>query len=176
MNLTVLILWLAVLLNPETKTTERPAWFVKEAEMLTSKTGIWLTDNSAYQSEEEVFDHYEMHWMKSPDEYTLRAELYGVKNKQRVQKFWDFNFYWQAETKSVVLSQFGRMGMYGSGKMENQKDDMKICIQEMFLADGRSWKTKHESYFKDGKHVTTSFEQNKTGEWTKNRTYTWIQH
>ncbi|WP_235297789.1 DUF6265 family protein [Portibacter marinus] len=149
-----------------------PSWFLSNME---DHIGHWITDNSQYQSDQEVYDHYGMTWEWGIGNTSTVGRLYAFKDEEQSQDFWQFRQYWDNMDREGKLQQFGHGGVNGLGTVSRNKDGNFESIQVFSLPDGRNWVEKHITIFGAEGFTTTSYEQNEDGSWTKKRTYYWTK-
>ena len=149
-----------------------PQWFLEEIRLLTSGSGRWEADNTAYKDDEEPFDVYVTEWRSSFNGMTMTGRLFGVADGKESPTFWEFRHYWHPARQEVVIEQFGRGGVVGTGTMWRE-GATTVSDQEFSAPDGRQWRAGHRSDFPDGAtHVTDSFDIT-DGQWKRRRSYTW---
>jgi len=149
-----------------------PEWFINDIAALTAGTGRWVTDNSAYKSDQEPFDAYVTEWKASFDGTTMSGRLFGIKDGMETGNFWEFRQYWHPERKEAVLEQFGWGGTVGIGTIW-LADSATKSDQMFYSIDGTTTRTGHVSRFSDSdSYITESFDI--AGDvWTLKRRYTW---
>ena len=150
-----------------------PDWFLEEIRLLTSGSGRWIADNSAYRSDEEPYDAYVTEWRASFDGTTMTGRLYGLRDGEPSVDFWEFRQYWHPGRNEAVLEQFGWGGTVGIGTARRDGDETRTD-QTFHTADGGTNRVGHVGRFPDDvTHVTDSFDVDAEGTWVPRRSYTW---
>lgn len=151
-----------------------PAWFLEHVEFMTREGGRWITDNSAYRSENEPFDQYGMVWEKGIDGQSLKGRLFGLAEGREVATFWEFRTVWHPRENRVHAFQWGGHGVYADGVMIGTGERSHRSEQEFIRSDGSSFSSGHESSEQeDGSYLTRSFDIGPDGSWQPRRSYLW---
>ena len=149
-----------------------PQWLLDDWALRTEGTGVWVTDNSAYQSEEEPFGAYGIKWEYGLGQKHLRGRLYCIQNGEDVATLWAFTEFWDPHLGEARLLQIGGDGTVGQGKAW-PIDDGSHKSQQLFTSpDGSSFGAGHHAWTVDGKQHTQSFNIVE-GEWVERRYYVW---
>lgn len=146
--------------------------YLAEIAALTAGSGRWVTDNSAYKSEQEPYDAYGTEWRASFDGTTLSGRLFGLVDGKEVETFWEFRHYWHPERQQAVVEQFGWGGTVGLGTA-TYSDDRARTHQIFYYANGSQRAVGHVSTFPDAMtHITESFTI-RDDAWLPDRRYVW---
>ncbi len=152
--------------------TAPPAWFLEEIKALTADGGRWITDNSAYRSEQEHFDQYGIEWRRSFDGASMTGRLFGLNDGKEAGDFWEFRQYWHPGQNEAVLEQFGWGGALGVGRLWREGEKTK-ADQTFYSPDGTPSRIGHVAWFPDpDTHDSESFVI-EDGKWTRDRRYIW---
>jgi hypothetical protein len=157
----------------EEELSKSPQWYLEDIARLTAEGGRWITDNSAYQSENEPFEAYGMEWQSGFDGDTMTGRLFGIKDGQELpHDFWEFRQYWHPGRQEAVIEQFGWGGALGLGTL--REDEAGTRSEQTFhMADGTRMHGGHKSRFADpDTYVTESFDI-VDGAWEPRRKYVW---
>jgi len=152
-----------------------PQWFTENVTFMTSGSGRWVADNGGYKSDQESWDAYGLEWVAGPGGYSMSGHLFGIKDGEDTDEdFWTFSQYWDPTTNRAVVQQYG-WGSIGTGTMWTVGDD--LWMQQTFSTfDAKSSEEGHLATHPDANsHVTSSYSIDATGQWSKNRTYTWVR-
>jgi hypothetical protein len=155
------------------QSTKIPNWLVQEWEHLTYDTGIWITDNAAYQNENEPYDAYGLEWEWGLGKNSIKGKLFGIKDGENVGTFWEFRTFWHSGKEKAFTEQFGGDGTYGVGEISLRENDIPRMLQTFYSPDGSSYKVGHESVTTATEHKTTSYFVDGDDNWIKNRNYIW---
>lgn len=147
-----------------------PAWV---AEHLAGQIGTWVTDNSAYKSEQEPTDAYGMEWRWGIGQRSVVGRLYGIVNGEETQTFWEFRSYWHPGERQLLASQFGGNGEYGVGPVSHRDDGAVEMLQVFYRLDGGVNRVGHRSEQHDDTLITRSYDVAEDGTWNDRRAYTW---
>ena len=147
-----------------------PDWFIDD---LKKNIGVWTTDNSAYKSENEPQDSYVMDWQWGIGKTSITGRLYGVVAGKNTEDYWHFRQYWDNQKQTAMLIQYGLSGIIGVGDLKLLNDGNVQAVQEFSTPNGQKWLTKHLTG-NDGKILnTSSYNQDKKGNWVIDRSYIW---
>jgi len=149
-----------------------PAWFLND---LAANVGVWTAQNGAHMSEAEPYDAYRLEWNWGIGETSIRGRMYGMKNGKKVAEFWQLHQYWDNSAQQAVVMNFGQGGTVGSGYLRPTGENETELIQTYTLADGRGWKVKHETQLTGNTFISQSFEQDPSGAWKLDRSYTFVK-
>ena len=154
------------------QTKTEPSWFADYLAFFTKEGGCWVASNAAYQSQQETTESYFVKWNYGVAKNGKHATLYGIDKGQRTDNFWEIRVYWDGESQSVRVDQFGHHGIVGHASLVRTENG--VMEQEMVfsLPDGRSWKDKHLIEMIDNQHKTTSFDW-EDERWVQKRSYIW---
>ncbi|GAB5401075.1 MAG: hypothetical protein Aureis2KO_26600 [Aureisphaera sp.] len=147
--------------------------FVNEFE---NEVGVWITDNSEYQNENEPYEQYAVEWKWGLGKKSLIGRLYGIKGGKDIGNFWQFRKYFDPSITKVIVLQFGSDGSFGKGELTHLSDN-EIKLEQTFTnPDGSTYKIGHKTtYLDQNKHIGKSFIIDEENNWVANRTYTWIR-
>lgn len=149
-----------------------PTWFLQHIGFLTQ--GRWITDNDAYQSENEPFEQYGMEYEAGLGGLRVRGRLFGLVDGKEVATFWEFLTVWHPAENRVLAYQFGADGTYAVGPVIATGKHSHRTEQTFWRPDGSSWRTGHETEEgSDGSFVTRSYDIAADGSWQASRVYTW---
>lgn len=149
-----------------------PEWARMEMQR---QVGTWIADNSAYTSEQETDDAYGISYEWGTGEHTVVGELFGLRDGQRTGTYWEFRIYWDYETESLILSQFGVSGVLGIGAFQDVTETTSKVQQTFHSPSGASWETGHTTTYEPDRQTGTSYAIGDDGTWTPERTYIWIR-
>ncbi len=136
--------------------------------------GVWVADNSAYMNENETDDSYAVEWTWGAGKKSLLGVLYGLKNGERTQAYWQFFQFWDADKKQMRVIQVSPWGVKGEGFLQ-QVDSTHTSMRQTFvLPDGNSYEAGHRTEIFKDREVSTSYSI-KGEEWIPNRTYIWFR-
>ena len=176
--LSTLVLLLAAIFSPrgiqaqEAGAHPIPSWLLENWAARTQGSGVWITDNSAYQSEQEPFDAYGLHWEYGLGRKSLKGRLFCLKEGQDIGSVWQFLEYWDPEAGQARIVQIGSDGTVGQG-VSWEDEDGHIREQQKFVSpEGGAFESGHQAWMADGSQHTQSYNI-LNGEWVKNRYYVW---
>ncbi|MEM7052691.1 MAG: hypothetical protein AAF604_23710 [Acidobacteriota bacterium] len=149
-----------------------PPWVGEHFEAM---VGVWITDNSAYLSENEPFDQYGMEWSWGIGEKSLVGRLYGLQEGREVATFWEFREFWHVGEGHLVTQQFGGDGRFGVGPHTRTGEHSTEMVQSFFVPQGETMRVGHRSTRRDGELTTESFDIDGEGEWKPRRSYVWFR-
>lgn len=144
---------------------ELPSWY---KDLIRSKVGEWVADNSTYKNEEEKSSYYSIHWWRGAND----GELHGVLKNENDQVIWSYYQYFEEQEKIARLIQMGMNGTIGRGELSLRSDT--LILELRFISkSGEEWKELHQSFAPEiGIEESRSFW--KTGEeLILNRVYSW---
>lgn len=159
--------------NEGGKQVSIPDDLLKNWEILTSKSGIWTTDNSKYKSQNEPYDQYQLFWKFDDAKNSLTGKLYGIQEGKEKTEFWNFHTFWDAVKQKAIVFQISPNGSYGIAESEMLSDSLEQSLGVFHYSNGLSESSKHQSITKPTEHTTISFSMDENGNWIKNRTYVW---
>ncbi len=149
-----------------------PQWLLDDWAARTSGTGLWIADNSAYQSEDEPFGAYGLQWEYGLGKKSLRGRLYCIRDGQDAGSAWQFLEFWDPAAEEARIVQIGGDGTVGQGRIW-RLDDGCIKEQQVFASPaGGSFETGHHIRMENGEKHTQSFTI-EDGQWVKRRYYIW---
>lgn len=138
--------------------------------------GTWVTDNSAYKSDDNPYDGFGLEWSWGLGERSLVGRLYGIVDGRDVATFWEFREFWHPGDARLVAMQFGAGGAVGSGWHDIGEGGTSEMLQTFYYpAAGTVEQVGHRSTLEGDRHVTASFSVAADGTWTPRRTYTWYR-
>lgn len=149
-----------------------PQWVLDQWAMHTEGTGVWIADNSAYQSAQEPYDAYGMAWEWGLGKKNLKGRLFCMKEGKDVGTVWQFLTYWDPNTQAQQMVQIGSDGTLGQGKMTRQEDGSTKSREKFISPSGGAFESGHHTWFDEvGMHTESYNIVN--GEWSKRRYYVW---
>jgi hypothetical protein len=154
----------------------RPDWLSEHMSFMTEGSGLWITDNTAFQSENESFDAYATEWKWGVGGQSINGRLYAIRDGKEVDSFWEYHVFWHPTEKKAVFYQVGSGGAVGVGEMRSVDSEAgaeRMTEMTFFAPDGTNWKDMHKLRESPGEHSTTSFGF-KDGSWILQRRYIWI--
>jgi hypothetical protein len=107
---------------------------------------------------------------------SVYGKLYGLIDSINVGTFWEFHQYWNPNTSRVEFIQIGGDGSIGYGSL-TQLNSSEYELIQLFTNTKNETRYEKHSYLKPNANteITSSFEQDKAGNWIKKRTYTWVK-
>lgn len=168
-NLYLYLLCLGLSFTTSAQNTEIPQWFLDD---LQANIGTWVTDNSAYVSENEPMTKYAIEWTWGIGKTSIEGKLYGYVNDERTEDFWHFRQYWDNVNSEAILMQFGSNGMTGIGPLKPLPNGEIELIQVYSVPDGTSWQSRHLNSFEGADLKTISFDWAQE-KWVQHRFYIW---
>lgn len=156
----------------QTENKAIPQWVVEDWAVRTAGTGIWITDNSPFKSEQEPFDQYSIQWTYGIGNNHLEGKLFCLQNGERIVTAWSFTEFWDPEKEQVRVLQIGGDGTVGQGTLTREENGQIKEQQSYASPGGGSFETGHLMWFENGEHHTQSF-QIVDGVWNKQRKYVW---
>ena len=148
-----------------------PEWLSDHFEYMTQGSGIWITNNSEYISDQETTEYYATEWKMALGNQSITGRLYGLIDGKEIGTFWEFRTFWNPFEKKAYAYQFSGSGVVGMGEMWKEGDSLKMQ-QTFYYQNGAVRETGHVQMELEGKHETTSFSINNEV-WTPNRFYIW---
>ncbi|NND81644.1 MAG: hypothetical protein HKN50_04375 [Gammaproteobacteria bacterium] len=154
-----------------------PDWFTKDVLFHARDGGVWQADNSAYQSEQEPYDAYVLHWQAGPGNFSMTGRMWGlVDGKPTSQDFWSFYQFWNPETQEAIVQQSG-WGAVGIGRLRLQRhaEQMQTIMRHRFVDHaGNSNEMLHKlTGVDDDRYRTEAFDVKDGGKQVANRVYLW---
>lgn len=149
-----------------------PEWFTQD---MTTQIGTWKADNSAYQSEEEPYDAYEITWEWGIGATSMKGILFGIKGEEKEGPFGEYRQYWDNDKQEGVLMQYGLGGMIGRGKIRLIAPGETETLMKVVMMDGSGWKSRHHNRMSEGVFKTLAYELMEDKSWVERRNYTWTQ-
>ena len=147
-----------------------PYWYKTH---INDMVGTWVADNSNYKSETEKFDAFVIEWKYGIGQTNITAQMYALTGGEKSDNFWEFREYWDNESYTAKVIQYGNWGMIGEGVMIQMAENKFETIQSFSLPDGKKWVEKHKINLLPTQQTTISFDYMNTGRWEKKRTYLW---
>lgn len=154
------------------QTAAIPDWVIQDWEHRTQAEGIWIADNSKYQSEQEPFEAYGLQWKWGPGKKSLTGRLYCLKDRKDVRTAWIFTEFWDPEAKELKLLQIAPNGAVGQGKVWLDAERITKSVQTFIGPDGSSYVSGHRSERKGNASHVSSFDV-QGDQWTPRRSYIW---
>ena len=151
---------------------EIPDWVQQIWHQHTQGSGIWITDNSSYRSDQEPYDAYGMQWEWGIGKSSIKGRLYCIRDGMDVGTVWQFLNFWDPESQSEQMIQIGSNGTVGKGNFSLQANGSTKSVEHFITPDGNSFEAGHHSWFEEGQFHTQSYDIRK-GQWTKRRKYVW---
>ncbi|MFZ7116781.1 MAG: hypothetical protein ACO1G9_15480 [Bacteroidota bacterium] len=141
-----------------------------------SQVGTWKADNSLYRNENEPMTSYVIEWKYGELKNSVYGKLYGLIDSINVGTFWEFHQYWNPNTSRIEFIQISGDGTIGSGSLI-QLNNSEYELIQLFTNTKNETRYEKHSYLKPNANteLTSSFEQDKDGNWIKKRTYTWVK-
>jgi hypothetical protein len=163
--------------DADSSRAERPLpaeWFVEHTQFLTQQGGRWVTDNFAYESENEPFDAYGLEWKPGLGGKTLTGRLFGLQDGKDAGTFWEFRIVWHPGEGRAYVHQFGGDGTFGVGTMEPVAEGKVRIVQDFFHPDGSRSRLAHDSTHGPGEWIhDQSYDIAEDGAWEERRSYDW---
>lgn len=151
-----------------------PTWFHEHIAELTADSGVWLADNSAYQSEQEPADHYALHWRYGIGKQSAIGRLYSLVDGKEAGTHWEFRLFWHPAEDQALLLQYGAGGAVLEGPMRIEADGSERLQQTMHMPDGSRMEVGHRTTHPEaGVQIGSSFDIDAEGNWKPRRSYTW---
>ena len=158
--------------QPDTAAYPIPQWLTDDWAARIQGSGTWVTDNAAYQSEQEPFDAYGIEWTYGLGNSYLKGRLYGIKEGMEARTFWEFIEYWDPALGEARVIQIGDDGTVGKGRIWKGSKD-RIKERQVFTSpDGTTFEGGHVIWIEDGEQHTQSYSI-VDGVWKKHRYYVW---
>ncbi len=152
-------------------TAQLPDWLSNHFEYMTQGSGLWVTDNSEYKSDQEPAEQYATEWKMSLGNQSITGRLFGIIDGKEIGTFWEFRTFWNPVEKKAYAYQFSGSGVVGMGEMWHEGDSLKTR-QTFYYPNGGLQENGHIQKDLSGAHETTSFSISEDV-WTKNRFYSW---
>ena len=149
-----------------------PTWVHED---MARTVGVWIADNSEYQSETEPFDHYGIEWTWGLGEKFIHGRLFGLTGGEEAGTFWEFIQFWDPAKRKVMVYQFGSDGTVGKGELEWIDEHSTRLLQRFSSRDGSTFLSGHETTTIGNEQTGHSFTVDENGTWTPRRTYFWIK-
>lgn len=141
-------------------------------ELMTKESGIWIADNSAFQSEQEPYDAYGLQWKWGIGQQNIQGELFGLIKGEKQGVFWQFRQYWHPGKQKAYVVQYGSDGSYGVGEFKILENGETELLQTFYSPNGNTWQTGHKSTTNERVHTSVSY-RIENSNWIENRTYRW---
>ncbi|MCB0547911.1 MAG: hypothetical protein KDD19_10020 [Phaeodactylibacter sp.] len=149
-----------------------PQWLLDNWATRTQDRGTWITDNSAYKSDDEPFDAYGLQWEYGLGKKHLKGRLYCIREGKDAGAVWQFLEFWDPAAAEARIVQIGSDGTLGQGRIW-RLDDGSVKEQQTFTSPGGgSFESGHHIWMGNGENHTQSFSI-KDGEWIRRRYYIW---
>ena len=149
-----------------------PEYILEDWERRTQGTGVWITDNTAYQSENEPYDAYGLHWEYGIGKMHLKGRLYGLIDGKEAGTFWQFTEFWDPATSEHRVVQISADGTVGQGLIW-QESDGRVKEQQTFThPDKEPFSTGHRIWMENGNQHVQSYNII-DDEWQERRFYIW---
>lgn len=157
---------------------ESPALEAHRAQIqrLTADGGVMITSNAAYASEDRGQTHYGQHYEAVPGGLDARGCLWGERDGEILGVYWNYFMGWDPAAEQGFFYQSStRGGRAGFGHGGPLGEDGH-WLEQRFNGPGTAPFSRHESqWFATDSVMTRSFSAEIEGEWTLQRTYTWIR-
>jgi hypothetical protein len=174
-GITIAMFCASLAANDSADSAEPPGWYLENIQFLTADGGTWIADNSAYKSDDDVWDAYVIIWRTGPGGYSMSGRMFGVANGERSKMdFWLFSQFWNPVRKVAVVEQYG-WGTIGIGTLTQGRDQGDAVVEQTFAGfDGVSTRKGHRSTNPSNvSQITTSYDIEDDGQWIEKRTYEW---
>lgn len=169
MKLPVIIL---LMLGGLTSEAQIPDRVRTQWETLTSGSGTWIADNSAYKNENEKAEAYGITWSYGLGKTTVNGRLFGIIDGKETTTFWEFRMYYHPVEKKLMYQQYGWGGVLGTAELTLPDDTHSEDVVVFFNPDGTESKIRHVNETKDNVQYAQSYNW-KDGAWQKQRYYEW---
>ena len=174
--------WLAVELPARPDVTRNappppPEWLLAEMDRLVTPEGqAWITDNSAYMSEEEAWEQYGIEWHWEADSTAITGRLFGLVGGEDRATFWDMRLSWEEDRQVArIWQKHTSSGAVGDGAMRATGNGIETeGIQTFTSPTGATTRVRHLSTTTEDTHDTRSFDW-VDGEWQPRRRYVWTK-
>lgn len=151
-----------------------PDWLRAHMQFLTHGSGRFITDNSAYVSEQEPIEAYGTEWAWGVGEQSVTGRLFGLKDGKEIATFWEFRLVWHPGEAQALLYQFGASGVFGVGPMTLSGPGQHQLDQSFFGPDGTRFRVAHDSAeTDDDTQLTQTYDVGDDGTRTPRRKYIW---
>ena len=167
------VLTLAIVSVSLDVSAEPPDWFQENLDRLAPGDSIWTADNSAYQSDSELFDTYVMEWNWGIGRKSAVGRLDGMIDGKDVRTLWEFRMYWHSGDQSAYVQQFGADGTFGTGTLTPDGDNKDRLEQIFFSPAGNLREVGHVTEHHASSNVGTSYDILPDGSWQERRSYVW---
>ena len=169
----LLLFLLSCQLNAQdTLTHPIPQWLLDDWAIQTQGSGIWITDNSAYKSDNEPYEAYGIQWEWGLGKKSLKGRLYCILDSKNVGTVWQFLSFWDPLAGQARLIQIGSDGTLGEGTLWQLEGGGSKSLQTFASPDGGTFTSGHQEWMENGERHTQSFHV-VDGVWTKRRLYIW---
>lgn len=149
-----------------------PDWIKDDWAFRAAEGGIWIAGNEAYQSEQEPYDAYGIHWYYGLGKNSFKGQLYGITSGEKSGVFWEFFEYWDPATKTWVLTQINGSGMVGVGSQRLDSLNRFVSVQHFADLRGVQFDAGHKAWVEGDSLHTKSYDII-DGQWKDRRYYLW---
>lgn len=157
--------------------TTVPDWARANIRYMSAGTGQWIADNATYRSEGEPWDSYVIEWTAGPDDLSMTARMYALKDGQPSQgDFWSFYQFWDYPTGQMRIIQNG-WGVHGEGTIWMDEDGATLIAEQRFTpVSGPAYSVRHETAeLSETEHRSASLNPSDAGTWVTDRAYVWVR-
>lgn len=152
-----------------------PAWFEEHVAFLIAGSGLWIADNSAYRSEQEVAEAYGIHWRPGLGNGSARGELFSIEDGRRTHTHWELRVYWDPGLGEARLVQWGQGGMMLSAQLSSVGDGRFRAEGHLSRPGGPVLRLAEEVHDADPDVQTNRSLALTDGVWTLQREYRWLR-
>lgn len=163
--------------STQTLPTTIPDWARANIRYMSEGSGRWVADNARYKSETEPWDQYVIEWRAGPDDLSMTARLYALKDDTPSSAdFWSLYQYWDMFADEMRVVQSG-LNALGDGTLWWDAQDRIYVAEQTFGSPGGTGRTvRHETVeLSATEHETRSFYASESGDWIADRTYIWVR-
>jgi hypothetical protein len=153
--------------------TGPPEWFREHLAYMTAGDGAWRTDNSAYKSEDEPADAYEVTYIWGAGKQTAVGSMRSIKDGKRSGVIWEYRVFWDPGAKKAMIQQHSFWGAYGIGETKFVDPKRLRSEQTFYAPDGSESRTAHDWVTDSPTQHTTNTSSFEDGAWKPGRTYVW---
>lgn len=152
---------------------EAPEWFSAHLEQMVAGEGRWVTDNSAYMSEQEPFDEYGLEWRWGLGKASVTGRLFGLNDGEEQGTFWQFRVFWHPGEGRAHIYQWGGNGAIAMGHLYSVGSNRVRLEQELMMPDGSVRRIGHDTVHEPGVQDGRSYNISADGTWKEDRHYVW---
>lgn len=154
-----------------------PDWARANIKYMSEGTGQWVADNAAYKSETEPWDQYVIEWRAGPDDLSMSARMYALKDgTPSSADFWSFYQFWDVFSGEMRVIQSGWNALGDGTLWWDQEREAYIAEQTFGSPGGTGRLVRHETIELNAtEHQTRSLNQDESGNWVPDRQYVWVR-